>query len=59
MRQLDDLVLAGAESAFTAAGRGKSLWWSAGQGGARLNCYLGLPPPERFIDLMQPATWRV
>ncbi len=55
VRGLDDLVLASAESAFAAAGRGKSLWWSLGSGTARLNCFSGLPPPEYFADLLQDA----
>ena len=55
LNQLDDLVLAGAESTFTAAGRGKSLWWSVAGGGARLCCFSGLPPPEYFADLMRDA----
>lgn len=53
VRAIDDLVLAGAESAFMAAGRGKSLWWSLGRDIARFNCFSGLPAPEHFADLMQ------
>jgi hypothetical protein len=53
--RLDDLVLASAESVFTTAGRGRSLWWSLGVGGTRLRCFSGLPPPERFADLMRAS----
>jgi type VI secretion system protein ImpM len=53
VNRLDDLVLAGAESAFTAAGRGNSLWWSLGEGRVRLRCFTGLPPPEYFSDLLR------
>lgn len=51
--RLDDLVLAGAESVFTTAGRGRSLWWSIEGGAARFRCFSGLPPPERFADLLR------
>jgi type VI secretion system protein ImpM len=55
--RLDDLVLAAAESVFAIGGRGRSLWWSLGAGPTRLRCFSGLPPPERFADLMRGGDW--
>ncbi len=56
--RLDDLLLAGAEAVFTTAGRGRSLWWSRGTGTTRLLCFAGLPPPERFVELLGGAAPR-
>jgi type VI secretion system protein ImpM len=57
LTRLDDLVLAAAESVFATAGRGRSLWWSLGTGSTRLRCFAGLPPPERFADLLRGSGW--
>ena len=56
--RLDDLILAGAEAVFTTSGRGRSLWWTRGTGATRLLCFSGLPPAERFVELLGGAAPR-